>query len=163
MGGGYPDDLLRLHLQSVAASTLLDLGKSIHSGGQSLGMLANYRQTSSSALCCTIFTLTPSFVTPQFRKWRASFYAGFGLSSIIFVVHGLVIHGWELQKSRMSLVWMGWMATANLVGACIYAMRVNPLIYTRQLPANSERFPKDGFPTRLIILAQVTSFFTWRS
>ncbi|OAA75987.1 Hly-III-related protein [Akanthomyces lecanii RCEF 1005] len=79
--------------------------------------------TSSTALCCTIFTLTPSFVTPQFRKWRASFYAGFGLSSIIFVVHGLVIHGWELQKSRMSLVWMGWMATANLVGACIYAAR----------------------------------------
>lgn len=49
---------------------------------------------------------------------------GFGLSSIIFVVHGLLIHGWELQKSRMSLVWMGWMAAANLVGAGVYAARV---------------------------------------
>ncbi|PMB73889.1 Adiponectin receptor protein [Beauveria bassiana] len=80
--------------------------------------------TTSTALCCTVFTLTPAFVTPEYRKIRASFYAGFGLSSIIFVVHGLILHGWELQKSRMSLVWMGWMATANLVGALIYAARI---------------------------------------
>ncbi|XWX00545.1 hypothetical protein V2A60_008565 [Cordyceps javanica] len=83
-----------------------------------------WTMTSSTALCCTIFTLTPSFVTPQFRKWRASFYAGFGLSSVIFVIHGLWIYGWEVQRSRMSLVWMGWMATANLVGAAIYAARI---------------------------------------
>lgn len=76
------------------------------------------------ALCCTTITLTPRFVTSEFRHWRAGFYAGFGLSSIIFVVHGLLLHGWEVQKSRMSLVWMGWMATANLVGATIYAARV---------------------------------------
>ncbi|KAK7943070.1 hemolysin-III family protein [Apiospora aurea] len=62
--------------------------------------------------------------SPKFRHWRACFYAGFGLSSIIFIVHGLVLHGWELQSSRMSLVWMGWMATSNLVGAAIYATRV---------------------------------------
>ncbi|EGX89007.1 hemolysin-III channel protein Izh2, putative [Cordyceps militaris CM01] len=83
-----------------------------------------WTMTSSTALCCMIFTLTPAFVTPQYRHIRASFYAGFGLSSIIFVAHGLLLHGWELQKSRMSLVWMGWMATANLVGAAIYAARI---------------------------------------
>ncbi|KAM3449641.1 hypothetical protein MY3296_006725 [Beauveria thailandica] len=80
--------------------------------------------TTGTAFCCTIFTLTPAFVTPEYRKIRASFYAGFGLGSIIFVVHGLVLYGWELQKSRMSLVWMGWMAIANLLGALIYAARI---------------------------------------
>ncbi|KAM3471474.1 hypothetical protein MY8738_009309 [Beauveria namnaoensis] len=83
-----------------------------------------WTMTTSTALCCTIFTLNPAFVTPEYRKIRAGFYAGFGLSSIIFVIHGLLLYGWELQKSRMSLVWMGWMATANLVGALIYAARI---------------------------------------
>jgi adiponectin receptor len=52
------------------------------------------------------------------------FYAVFGLSSISFVIHGLILYGWEVQKGRMSLVWIGWMATANLLGAAIYAARV---------------------------------------
>lgn len=79
------------------------------------------------ALCCAIFTLNSRFGSPEFRHWRASFYAAFGLSSVIFVIHGLVLYGWELQKARMSLVWMGWMATANLTGAAIYAARVKSL------------------------------------
>ncbi|OAA55650.1 Hly-III-related protein [Cordyceps fumosorosea ARSEF 2679] len=86
--------------------------------------LVYWTMSTSTALCCTIVTLTPRFVTPEFRKWRAGFYAGFGLSSVIFVVHGLLLYGWKVQKSRMSLVWMGWMATANLVGAAIYAARI---------------------------------------
>ncbi|KAK8045041.1 hypothetical protein PG993_005065 [Apiospora rasikravindrae] len=83
-----------------------------------------WTSTSGTALACGIFTLNPHFSSPKFRHWRACFYAGFGLSSIIFVVHGLVLHGWEVQRSRMSLVWMGWMATSNLVGAAVYAARV---------------------------------------
>lgn len=43
-------------------------------------------------------------------------------------MHGLVLHGWELQKARMSLVCMGWMATSNLVGAALYATRVRSLV-----------------------------------
>ncbi|KAF3077048.1 Adiponectin receptor protein [Trichoderma lentiforme] len=80
--------------------------------------------TSGTALGCAIVTLHPRFISPQFRHWRACFYGGFGLSSIIFVVHGLILHGWELQKAHMSLNWMGWMATSNLTGAIIYAARV---------------------------------------
>ncbi|UNI19528.1 hypothetical protein JDV02_005710 [Purpureocillium takamizusanense] len=80
--------------------------------------------TSGAALCCAVFTLSPRFGSPQFRHWRASFYAAFGLSSVVFVAHGLTLHGWELQKTRMSLIWMVWMATANLTGAAIYAARV---------------------------------------
>ncbi|KJZ80318.1 hypothetical protein HIM_00168 [Hirsutella minnesotensis 3608] len=80
--------------------------------------------TSGTALCCAIFTLNPRFGTPEFRHWRASFFDAFGLSFVVFVVHGLALHGWELQRERMSLIWMGWMAAANLIGAAIYAARV---------------------------------------
>ncbi|KAI1253872.1 hypothetical protein MGN70_004267 [Eutypa lata] len=80
--------------------------------------------TSITALGCTILTLSPHFSKPGVRHWRAGFYAGFALSSIVFVVHGLLIHGWELQKSRMSLAWIGWMGMSALVGTSIYVARL---------------------------------------
>lgn len=51
-------------------------------------------------------------------------YAGLGLSAVIFVIHGILLHGWALQNQRMSLNWMALMATFNLLGATIYAARV---------------------------------------
>lgn len=81
-------------------------------------------QTTAFALGCFFITLDPHFASPQYRRWRASMYAGFGLSSIIFVAHGLYVHGWELQRVRMSLNYMIWMGASNLVGAAIYAARV---------------------------------------
>jgi adiponectin receptor len=51
-------------------------------------------------------------------------YVGFALSSTEFMLHGLLIHGWEVQNARMSFVWVGWMAVANLVGAAVYVARV---------------------------------------
>lgn len=51
-------------------------------------------------------------------------YAGLGLSAIIFVVHGVVKYGWKTQNDRMSLDWMGMMASLNLIGAFAYAARV---------------------------------------
>jgi adiponectin receptor len=51
-------------------------------------------------------------------------YSGLGLSAIIFIIHGLAIHGWEIQNQRMSLSWMGLMGTLNLTGAAAYAARV---------------------------------------
>jgi hypothetical protein len=53
------------------------------------------------------------------------FYVAFGLSSVSYVGHGIVLHGWETQLSRMSLDRMGQMAIVNLVGATIYAARVS--------------------------------------
>jgi len=51
-------------------------------------------------------------------------YAGLGLSAIVFIVHGLILHGWEVQNRRMSLQWMVLMAGLNFVGAGAYAWRV---------------------------------------
>lgn len=91
-----------------------------------------FDQTTATALGCTYLTLDPRFASPQFRHWRASLYAGFGLSSIIFVVHGVYLHGWDFQKTRMSLIYMGWMGLSNLAGAAIYAARVRPWLPSKR-------------------------------
>ena len=65
--------------------------------------------------------------------WRASMYVGFALSSAGFMLHGLLVHGWEVQNARMSFVWVGWMAVANLVGAAVYVARVNTHLLNREV------------------------------
>ena len=54
-------------------------------------------------------------------------YAGLGLSAVVFVVHGLIKYGWEVQNRRMSIDWMGLMALFNFSGAITYAARVSGL------------------------------------
>lgn len=81
-------------------------------------------QFSFSALFCAFETSTPRFDSPQFTSWRAVLHATFGLSFVMFVVHGLVLYGWEEQQRRMSLVYMLRMAAVNLLGAVIDAARV---------------------------------------
>ncbi|CAL8576031.1 hypothetical protein XPA_001923 [Xanthoria parietina] len=76
------------------------------------------------ASLCIIATLHPNFRHPTFRPYRAAMYAGLGLSAVIFVIHGILLHGWSLQNQRMSLDWMALMATFNLVGATVYAARI---------------------------------------
>lgn len=51
-------------------------------------------------------------------------YACLGLSAIVFAIHGLFLHGWNMQNQRMSLDWMMLMAYFNLAGAVTYASRV---------------------------------------
>ena len=51
-------------------------------------------------------------------------YAGLGLSGLVFVVHGILLHGWAMQNQRMSVDWMALMAIFNLTWAVIYAARV---------------------------------------
>ena len=53
-------------------------------------------------------------------------YAGLGISAVVFVVHGLILYGWQTQNRRMSLDWMALMALFNLAGAFTYAVRVGP-------------------------------------
>ena len=76
------------------------------------------------ATFCVVATLHPKFRHPTIRPYRAAMYAGLGLSAVVFVVHGILLHGWTVQNRRMSLDWMGLMALFNLTGAVIYAARV---------------------------------------
>ena len=52
-------------------------------------------------------------------------YACLGLSAIVFIIHGLVLYGWQTQARRMSLDRMGLMALLNLTGAYAYGARVH--------------------------------------
>ncbi|MCJ1280456.1 hypothetical protein MMC21_008284 [Puttea exsequens] len=85
---------------------------------------AYWANVSVLASLCVIATLHPRFRHPALRPYRAAMYAALGLSAVVFVVHGLLLHGWARQKMRMSLDCMGVMALFNLVGAAIYAARV---------------------------------------
>ncbi|CZT07732.1 related to membrane proteins, contain hemolysin III domain [Rhynchosporium graminicola] len=76
------------------------------------------------AIACIATTLNPKFRHPRLRPYRAAMYSGLGLSAIVFIIHGLLLHGWELQNRRMSLSWMGLMGALNLIGAAAYAARV---------------------------------------
>ncbi|KAL8940802.1 MAG: hypothetical protein Q9216_002628 [Gyalolechia sp. 2 TL-2023] len=76
------------------------------------------------ASLCTIATLHPKFRHPTLRPYRAAMYAGLGLSAVVFVVHGILLHGWTIQNHRMSLDWMALMASLNLLGATVYAARI---------------------------------------
>lgn len=134
-------DLLRLCLRSEIAIDLLGYGL-FWGFFLRVANVLTLVQISVTALCCMFLTLSRRFGAPNFRHWRAIFYAAFGLSSVSFVIHRLMLHGWELQDSRMSLTWMYRMAAANLLGAAIYATRVSvrlsritrPLIDMRQIP-----------------------------
>lgn len=76
------------------------------------------------AAACAAAILAPRFQHPTFRPYRTSIYVSLGLSAIVFITHGLIIHGWEIQSHRMGLTYMLMMATLNLLGASIYAARI---------------------------------------
>ena len=86
-------------------------------------------------------------------------YAGLGLSAIVFVLHGIFLHGWSVQNQRMSLDWMILMACLNLAGGTIYAARVSGPYSTDVTGLIFDRFLRSGAPTPLISLAVVTRFF----
>ncbi|TGO33529.1 hypothetical protein BHYA_0241g00020 [Botrytis hyacinthi] len=79
---------------------------------------------SLSAAACAVTTLHPKFRHSAFRPYRAIMYSCLGLSSITFIIHGLMLYGYETQNWRMSLDWMGIMAGFNLFGAFAYAARI---------------------------------------
>lgn len=83
------------------------------------------------AIACAITTFNARFRHPSLRPYRTIMYAGLGLSSIIFVIHGVVKHGWKTQNYRMSLDWMILMASLNFIGAFTYAARIPERWYPR--------------------------------
>jgi adiponectin receptor len=76
------------------------------------------------AIACAITTLSPRFRHPTVRAYRAAMYLGLGFSAFIFIIHGIIKYGADLQRRRMSLDWMIVMTTFNVIGALTYAVRV---------------------------------------
>jgi adiponectin receptor len=76
------------------------------------------------ALACVIATFSPTFRSPALRSYRAAMYTALGLSAILFITHGLILYGWDIQSHRMSLTCVIETAALNLVGAVAYATRI---------------------------------------
>jgi adiponectin receptor len=49
-------------------------------------------------------------------------YASLGLT-VAFIMHGVIVHGWEIKNHRMSLTYLLITAMPNLLGAVIYTAR----------------------------------------
>ena len=91
-------------------------------------------------------------------------YSALGLSAIVFVSHGLLLHGWEVQKHRMGLVWMGRMGALNLIGAVIYATRVSLFGPDLGYILTTFRYQKDGIRESMIYVEQAIRYYTsWSS
>jgi len=82
-------------------------------------------QSSASASGCITFILGPMFIKPEYRTLRALTYLSLGLFAIVFIVHSIYLHGFTLQRRRLSLEWMGLMALLNFLGCSAYAFRVS--------------------------------------
>jgi adiponectin receptor len=110
-------------------------------------MISYLIQVTILAAACFYITVNPRFRQPKLRPYRAAMYTGLGFSALIFITHGLVIHGWEVQNRRMSLSWMGLMAGFNLIGAAAYAFRVS--LTTRSRSYTDEfQVPERWYPRR---------------
>jgi adiponectin receptor len=107
-------------------------------------------QSSASATGCITFILGPMFIQPQYRSLRALTYLSLGLFAFVFIVHSIYLHGFALQRRRLSLEWMGLMALLNLLGCSAYAFRVS-CCYTcymfRIMVADTKtQIPESKFP-----------------
>ncbi|THZ42664.1 mPR-typeG-protein-coupled receptor [Aureobasidium pullulans] len=79
--------------------------------------------SSASASGCITFILGPMFIKPAYRTARALTYLSLGLFAIVFIVHGIYLYGFMMQRKRLALEWMGLMALFNFLGCTAYAFR----------------------------------------
>ena len=73
-------------------------------------------------------TLTPQFSHPSSRPFRAFLFSILALTGLTYVVHGILLNGYETQRRRMSLDWMGRMCILNGSAAVVYATRVSGIL-----------------------------------
>lgn len=129
--GNDTDYLLRTLLRFILAAILLHNGWSKSLLILFSNLVLSSMQITTFAIACSIFTFTPTFRSPFVRPLRASLFGGFALSTLIPVVHGLILHGWEAQSYRASLGHLLGTLLFNTAGATAYACKV------RQVPKDS--------------------------
>ncbi|KAH8887123.1 mPR-typeG-protein-coupled receptor, partial [Thozetella sp. PMI_491] len=88
--------------------------------------LCRFYWTTSTLLCLGSagVTVHPKFRTPAYRTRRAIMYTSLGLTAIVYVLHGILLHGWQVQNLRMSLMWELLTASLFILGATLYALRI---------------------------------------
>lgn len=95
-----------------------------------------YLATTTLSILCLVTTLVPYFSGPHVGHLRAALFTSFGLGSFLApIIHGILLYGFEEQKERISLGWIGMLATCNGVGCVVYTIK----------------FPERWFPGRFDI------------
>lgn len=116
---------------------------------------ARLRTTYWTLMFCAAVTLLPKFRTPEYHSWKVAIYTSLGLTGLVFIIHGLVVFGWETQNRRMPFLWMAGMAVANLIGALIFVTRVGSIPVGPSYP--NTKFAEFLADFRAVVLAQVRS------
>lgn len=71
----------------------------------------------------TIFSLLPSFQSPEFRSFRASLFFGMGMSGAVPVLHKLILF-WNRPEALQTTGYEVLMGALYGLGALIYAVRI---------------------------------------
>ncbi|KAJ3321043.1 hypothetical protein HDU93_003438, partial [Gonapodya sp. JEL0774] len=67
--------------------------------------------------------LSPRFVTPTFRAFRAGVFVVFGLAGVVPVLHFSLANGWEYALRGGSVGYLLAMAICYIGGAWLYSIR----------------------------------------
>jgi hypothetical protein len=127
VGRGHTSDLLRFLGESRSLQVLLDDGEYWEAFNRVLHWLIPVlSQPQSTVLCLGSATVTmhPKFRSPAFRTRRTILYTSLALTAIVYVLHGILLHGWHVQRLRMSLMWLLFATCLFMFGAGLYALRV---------------------------------------
>lgn len=79
--------------------------------------------TSFFALLASIITFTPAFRKPATKPLRATVFGSLALSTLIGVIHALILHGWDTQNRRFPMWAIGGTLLFNTLGAGVYVLR----------------------------------------
>lgn len=125
MGSLHSHHTFRVSLRLVSKADILVNGERILCRTTEQDESLTHTRTSVTGLGCAAVVLRPGGAVPKLRPWRVGVFVGFGASALLFVIHGLIVYGYEMQKDRLALSSMAWMALMNLIGAIVYVVRVS--------------------------------------
>jgi len=111
----HPDHLgivMLMYTAGISMIYFLFPPKSPYDGDAKLRVIYWILMTFSAASCATA-TFIPQFRMPKYHILKIAAYTSLGLVGVVFIVHGILKYGWEVQNCRLSLALTGGMAGAN--------------------------------------------------
>lgn len=88
-------------------------------------MRTDVRKLSLLAIACSISTFQPHFRDPYLRPVRAATFGSLAVFTMVPVIHGASIYGWQIQDQRMGISWVLATLTLDVLGATAYAIKVS--------------------------------------
>ncbi|KAF5878518.1 putative hemolysin-iii channel protein [Botrytis fragariae] len=75
------------------------------------------------AVVCSVSTFQPHFRDPFLRPVRAATFGSLAVVTMVPVVHGATVYGWQVQNQRMGITWVLITLMLNVLGATAYAIK----------------------------------------